>query len=395
MRDSVLIVGAGPVGLSLALALARRGIAVRVFEAQAELSSEARASTLHPPTLEMLAEWGAAEAVIARGLRVNRLQYWERVTRKLVAEFDYALIADATPYPFRLQCPQSVLTLVLLPALEATGRAQVHFSHRLVGFDDCGDHVVAYVETPDGARHFHGDFLCGADGAHSTVRKQLGLSFEGMTYADRFLLIGTDYDFGAIFPGLGPVAYIFDPEEWVIVMQQRDGVRVIFRFHEHKREEAVLCDEAIEARFRRLGATDPLPPIRSRSIYSVHRRIASAFRVGRVVLLGDAAHINNPTGGMGMNSGIHDAHALATRLARAFQPGSDWNALLDEYAAERRAAALDLVQQRSDHNARDMSAADAAYRAERNRRLRAWAADPTQARAFLLRASMLDVSRAA
>ena len=124
----VLIVGAGPVGLSLALALARRGIPVRVFEAQPALSREARASTLHPPTLEMLAEWGTADAVIARGLRVSALQCWERAARELIAQFDYALIAGDTAFPFRLQCPQSTLTRVLLPAIQATGCAQVHFN---------------------------------------------------------------------------------------------------------------------------------------------------------------------------------------------------------------------------------------------------------------------------
>ncbi|PJF48277.1 MAG: FAD-dependent oxidoreductase [Chloroflexi bacterium] len=390
MADEVLIVGAGPVGLSLALALARRGVSVRVFEAQPELSSEARASTFHPPTLEMLDEWGVARAFIERGLRVVVLQYWERASRERVAQFDYAHIAGDTPFPFRLQCPQSLLTRTLLPALLATGCAAVHFSHRVTAFADCGDHVRVIVESPAGARTFCGAYLCAADGAHSTVRRQLALRFDGMTYADRFLLITADYDFGRVFPGIGPVAYLFDPVEWVILMQQREGVRVIFRVSEDEREEDALHPGAIRERLARL--LDPWPaddvPVWGASLYSVHRRIAESFRVGRVLLLGDAAHINNPTGGMGMNSGIHDAHKLADKLTQVMRGASE--SLLTQYAEERRAAALALVQMRSDQNSRDMNARDPAYRAERNRRLRAAAADPAQARAFLLRASMMD-----
>ncbi|BCX03115.1 MAG: pentachlorophenol monooxygenase [Candidatus Roseilinea sp.] len=390
MPDEVLIAGAGPVGLSLALGLARQGIPVRVFEAQPELSREARASTFHPPTLEMLDEWGAAQAIIAQGLRVDALQYWERATRERIAHFDYAHIAGDTPFPFRLQCPQSILTRTLLPMLQATGCARVHFNHRVTGFEDHGDHVSVHVESPEGTRAFCGAYLCGADGAHSVVRRRLGLRFEGMTYSDRFLLISTDYDFGRIFPGIGPVAYIFDPAEWVILMRQREGLRVIFRVPEGEREEEALRSEAIRARLARL--LDPFPPeaapVFGASIYSVHRRIAETFRVGRVLLLGDAAHINNPTGGMGMNSGIHDAHNLADKLARVMRGAPE--SLLTAYAEERRAAALALVQMRSDQNARDMNAEDPDYRAERNRRLRDAAADPARARAFLLRASMMD-----
>ena len=178
---SLLIAGAGPVGLSLALALSRRGIAVRVREAQSGLGSEARASTWHPPTLEMLREWGVADAIIARGFQVDRLQYWERETRTRVAEFDYARIAGDTPFPFRLQCPQSAVTPILLDALRATGLADVRFDHSLTGFETGPDGVLATFDTPAGPRAETSDYLVGADGARSALRKGLGLSFEGAT----------------------------------------------------------------------------------------------------------------------------------------------------------------------------------------------------------------------
>ena len=387
---SLLIAGAGPVGLSLALALSRRGIAVRVREAQSGLGSEARASTWHPPTLEMLREWGVADAIIARGFQVDRLQYWERETRTRVAEFDYARIAGDTPFPFRLQCPQSAVTPILLDALRATGLADVRFDHSLTGFETGPDGVVATFDTPAGPRAETSDYLVGADGARSAVRKGLGLSFEGATYTDRFLLIATRFDFTPIFPGMGPVSYIFDPHEWVILMRLPDVVRVVFRLAEDEDEALALTDNAIQNRFAHLIGIQTGPvPILHRSTYTVHRRVADTFRRGRVVLAGDAAHVNNPTGGMGMNSGIHDAHALAAAFGTIAEGGNP-EALLDAYALERRRVALALVQQVTDQNSRWMNARDLNERLERNAVLRSEAADPVRHRAHLLRAAMLD-----
>jgi 3-(3-hydroxy-phenyl)propionate hydroxylase len=228
--------------------------------------------------------------------------------------------------------------------------------------------------------------LCGADGAGSAVRKALGLTFDGMTYEDRFLLIGTDIDFTPFFPLAGPVMYIFDPQEWVIILNLPDVVRVVFRLTEGESAEIETRPAAVRERMRRLIGDTPFA-IKMTSVYRVHQRVADTFRVGRVVLLGDAAHINNPSGGMGMNSGIHDAYNLADKLATVLAGGDA--ALLDVYSAERRSAALDLVQQYTDRNYRDLASAETDYRQRRNDEYRQLAADPAAARAFLLRASML------
>ena len=132
----VLIVGAGPVGLSLATALAQKGILTAVYEKDPALNQEIRASTLHPATLEMFAEWGVADQVIANGTPVRQLMYWERRTQELIARFDYTSIEADTPFPFRLQCPQHVLTRTLKPILEQSPQATVHMGHELVGFTD-------------------------------------------------------------------------------------------------------------------------------------------------------------------------------------------------------------------------------------------------------------------
>lgn len=384
----VLIIGAGPVGLSLALALVRKHIPVRVFEAEAELSDEIRASTLHPPSLEMFAEWGVIDQLLVQGQRVDRLQYWERATRQLVAEFDYRLIAGNTPYPFRLQLPQHLLTRVLKPAIETSGYGRVYMAHRCLEFAEMDGGVMATFETPNGIRQAAGSYLCGADGARSAVRRQLGLRFDGMTYEDRFLLAGASLDLAAYYPGIGPVNYIFDPDEWVIVLRLPDLVRIVFRMRPDEDEDEAMQPEALRSRVHRFLEATPAFEIKTRQLYKVHQRVAETFRLGRALLLGDAAHINNPAGGMGMNSGIHDAHHLAGALARVLS-GSP-TTLLDDYSRIRRGIAVERVQAFTRRLYTEMTETRSAQQQSRNTILRALAADPVRARAYLLEASMIE-----
>jgi 3-(3-hydroxy-phenyl)propionate hydroxylase len=374
----VIVAGAGPVGMSVAAALVTEGLRPVVLEAAAAPSEEARASTLHPPTLEMFARWGALEEVLAHGRRVDRLQFWDRSTRALVAELPYQLIGADTRFPFRLQCPQNIVTRALARRVEP-----VRWEHEVVGHCDRGDHVEVLVR---GRPSMRARYLVGADGARSTVRRSLGLGFEGATYADRFLLVSTDLDLSARFPGMGPVAYVFDPDEWVIVMHLAGSVRVVFRLG--PREPESFSEEEARARVVGFVGKGLDFQVLGVSVYSVHQRVADRFRVGRVLLAGDAAHINNPAGGMGMNSGIHDAEHLARALARAVRASDESE--LDRYAEERRAVAVESVQRCSDKNYRDLVARDPEARRKRDQELRETARDPERARAYLLRASMLE-----
>jgi 3-(3-hydroxy-phenyl)propionate hydroxylase len=210
----------------------------------------------------------------------------------------------------------------------------------------------------------------------------------GKTYEDRFLLVATDLRFDSIFPGMGPVAYIFDPHEWVIVMHLPEVVRVVFRLDPEEDLATALAEQSVRARVERfLGETRPFA-IRSVSSYNVHQRVASRFREGRVVLAGDAAHVNNPTGGMGMNSGIHDAHRLAQALVAEVKTGDDRD--VDGYAEERRFIATKRVQADSDRGYGALVIADPEAREARNRELREAAKDPAKAREYLLRSAMLE-----
>ncbi|GAA3228184.1 FAD-dependent oxidoreductase [Dactylosporangium siamense] len=364
----VVVAGAGPVGLTAALTLHRLGVDVTVLEAGDALATESRASTFHPPSLEMLADLGVLDALLAQGLVSPRFQYRER-GGGIIAELDMSLLAGDTPYPFRLQCEQSKLTRLLLPLLPP---GTVHFGQRVdrVTQDRTG---VTVNDT------FRGDWLVGADGANSAVRRSLfGDAFEGITYPDRFLVGSTDEDLTALLPGIAEVNYLFDPVEWLVVLRTPDHWRVLLP------TPPDTPDDVERARLpeRLLGVADPGRPwrIAHTTLYRVHQRVAESFRVGRVVLAGDAAHINNPLGGMGMNSGIHDA----VLLSRAIAAGDD--DAVTATAAARRDVARNYVQKTTHSNWEKLRAGGASAYADE---LRALAADPVAARAYLLRSSMI------
>lgn len=384
----ILIVGAGPVGLSLALSLARAGIQVEVYEADEELNIQIRASTFHPKTLELFEIWGVVDDVIKHGYKVDQLQYWERASRKIIADFDYQVIAKDTKYPYRLQCPQHIATRVLKPAVESSEFGKVFMGHKLIDFVDCGTHVTARFETKNGIVEKESLYLCGADGTHSTVRKQMNIGFQGKTYEDRFLLIGSDLNTNDLLPNAAQVCYVFDPQEWVIILNLPDIVRVVFRMREDEDETIAMQEENLRKRISNFFGEVPDYNIKTTQLYRVHQRVADTFRVGRVVLVGDSAHNNNPSGGMGMNSGIHDAANLTEKFIRICNGESDL--ILDDYSNERRKYAIESVQLYSDQQYKNMAMTSEEERVKRNESLAEIAKDPKKAREYLLKASMLE-----
>jgi 3-(3-hydroxy-phenyl)propionate hydroxylase len=391
--NPVIVAGAGPVGLATALSLAHQGIPVQVIEAQPGLTVDQRAGTFHPPTLEMLAPFGVTDDMHRIGLKVPRWQIRDR-RQGVIAEWDLGLIADLTPYPYRFHLEQHRLTPILFHKLHGFSNAAVRFSTGFVGATQQGDGVL--VQTTAGP--LRASWLIGCDGGRSAVRKALGVEFEGFTWPERFIVISTIEDFAQ--DGFTSNAYVADPKEWAAVFHmphdRPSGLwRLAFPVHPQESEEAVLADDAVEARMQRFVARPRRYEVPYKGIYRVHQRVAGQWRAGRILLAGDAAHLNNPLGAFGLNGGLHDAIMLADYLGKVWRGEAD-ESLLDLYVRQRRTANVEFVQSQSISNKRMLEEADPAAREKTFDELRRIAADRSLARDFLIRSSMIwSVRRAA
>jgi 3-(3-hydroxy-phenyl)propionate hydroxylase len=389
----VIVVGAGPVGLLCALELARRQVPVVVLESEPTTTLDLRAGTFHPPTLEMLQPEGVAEAMLEVGLKVR---HWQSRDREygLIAQWDLDLLSQDTPYPFRLHLEQHRLTPILLDKLRAYSHAQVRFQHEFIELTQDGQQVVATARHPQGQVRLAGSYLIGADGGRSAVRKSASIEFDGYTWPERYTVISTPFDFEPL--GYADNAYISDPERWLAFFRMPDAGppglwRMTMPVTDDLSDEEVLAPTfAHKAINRIIGAADGSTyPIVHQSVYRVHQRVAQQFRRGRVLLAGDSAHVNNPLGGFGLNSGIHDAVNLGEKLARVWQ-GQAGTELLDLYERQRRTVAVEYVQNLSVKNKKNLEEKDLPTRLARFEELRQTAADPVKARAYLLMSSMIN-----
>ena len=392
----ILIAGGGPVGVVTALALARRGLPVHVFEAQAEINDAPRASTLHPATLEMLADLGLLDEVTTRGLVAGTFQFWDRPSHRLVAEFDHAVLAQDTACAYVVQCEQHKIVKMCVDRLRAYPHAAVSFDTPIDAVETSDDGVAITIDRPGGKARIDGSYLVGADGGRSLVRKALNIDFDGYTFPERFLVLTTPFDFGAEH-GVAFRAYFSDPDEWANLFKVAgdDGKgrwRAVFPTLPGQSDEEVMSDQATEARLQKFFPKAGRYEIFHRNIYSVHQRVAARFREGRVFLAGDAAHVNNPIGGLGLNSGIHDATHLAELIADV-QDGKRQPGILESYDAIRRPTNVEYVQQQTIANKKRLEERDPAAREENFAALRATAADPAAHRAFLLRTSLIESVR--
>jgi 2-polyprenyl-6-methoxyphenol hydroxylase-like FAD-dependent oxidoreductase len=338
-EHQVLIVGAGPTGLTLALWLTRLGIGVRIIDKAAEPGTTSRALAVQARTLESDRQVGLADTLVDGGRRLDAVNLWvagRRVARAVLGPMG----AGLSPFPYALIFPQDEHERVLIERL-ADGGVKVERRIELLGFEQTGSRVVARLRRADGTEEScDTPYLAGCDGAHSTVRETLDVRFPGGTYEHLFYVADVDARGPAVN---GELHASLDEAEFVAIFPLKGDRRVRFvgvvREEAETKEEELTWDDVSKDLLGRMRID--VERVNWFSTYRVHHRVADHFQIGRAFLLGDAAHIHSPVGGQGMNTGIGDAVNLAWKLAAVLRGGSP--ALADTYESERVAFARRLV----------------------------------------------------
>ena len=391
--DRIIIAGGGPTGLIAALSLARQDIPVLLLEQQEAPQDHRRATTFHPPTLEYLDALGMVDSVLNDGRITPVWQFRDRHTG-VVAAFDLAALKDETKYPYRVQCEQMELNRALYATLADHPNVEIRFSHEVLGATQDGDSVTVRAKIPDGEESFAGRYVFGADGSRSNIRKALGVGFDGFTYDEKVVQYGTTFDVSKAMPDIAGVAYISDPDEWCVILHLPEYWRVTFSSRDGEPDDVAVRDDVAEARmaafFGKSGAVVEL----HRNIWAIHQRVAADFRKGRIIIGGDAAHINSPMGGMGMNSGVHDAVNFADKMGQIWRGEAD-EAVLDRYTRQRRHVALEDVRLQTIRNTRFIAEKDPDARLRNQDEMRAIAEDPQKSYGFMMGSSMIAGLRAA
>ena len=387
-KTQIIIAGAGPVGCVVGLILARAGISVTILETENDLIPELRASTFHPPTLDMLDDLGVTPKLIDQGLITPKIQYRD-LEDGLVAEFDHALIDDRTKHPYRLQCEQFKLTRIIAEMLKEFPHAEISFDSKFVDASQTDNAVRVFYETPAGSEQVTCDYLIGADGSRSEVRKSQKIEFQGFTYPEQFVTVSVPEDVDKIVPGMGHVCYIAHPPQWCALIHAPDYWRFLFPIPMETTKEEAFDDDFLEGRLQHLAPHQERYAIQLRTLYGVNQRVAETYRLGRILLAGDSAHVNNPLGGMGMNGGIHDGVNLADKLVRMYE-GCETEELLNLYDRQRRPIAIEYVQAQTMRNKKNLEETDPNVRRQRQDELRDVVNNVEKSRELLLQTSMIS-----
>ena len=397
-KERVLIAGAGPVGLIAALKLSQAGIPVTVVEKENQLLDDPRAATTHPATLEMLDEIGMADEAEKQGLVCDEFYFWDRPKNEIIAKFNHRLLASETKFPYVVQCEQFKLAKLALSKLKNYSDSSILFAHEVIGVEQDTDKVTLIVNGPNGEEAATGSYLIGCDGGRSIIRKSSNIDFEGFTYPERFVVYSTPFDFEAA-RGCCYRNYYADPDEWSNLFKvSGDGPpglwRAVFPTDMSQADEEVLSDKAVQLRMQKFFPKDSDYEITHRNVYTINQRVAKKFRHGRVLLAGDAAHLNNSIGGMGLNGGIHDAINAADKIIKIWQGEADETSL-DIYDIQRRTTTHEFTQAQTIANKKRLEAKDAQTRKKNLAELKEMALDPTRAKKFMMGTSMLSAVRRA
>lgn len=382
----VIIIGAGPVGTFAAYCLAEYGIETLVLESESTCETDMRASTFHPSTLKYLDNLNLADELIEKGLKAPIFQYRIRSTDE-VLEFNLQELDDVLDFPFRLQCEQYKFARMLAGKLDRHRHSSVLFNRKLINFSEGKNKVTLYVDHHGTSEQYQCDYLIGADGANSIVRRNLGIEFSGFTYEEKFFTLSTQKPLENYFSNLSYVNYVSDPEEWFVLLKAPSAWRILVPVPQTLDDKAIKSNDYVSDIFTRvLNSCDPIETIH-RTIYRVHQRVVNKMRYGRIMLAGDSAHLNNPLGGFGMNGGLHDAWNLAEKLDGIINHKKDED-LLNLYDRQRRTVMNDFIQKQTIRNKKMIEeTGDANYSSEWMR-MRNLHENENERRDYMLRQSM-------
>lgn len=373
----VLIVGAGPVGLTAAIVLIQHGHDVTVVDRQAEGTNTSRAAVVHPHTLELLEPYGVVDELVARGVHTPTFAIRDRDELLIAVPFSDL----PTRYPYTLMISQADTEAFLLDRLEELGGKVVRPAS-VTEIRQSADHALA---TFADGREIRATYLIGADGMHSTVRDQAGIAFSGGTYGESFALADVRLSGGV--PADEVILY-FSPAGLVVVAPLPDGLyRIVATVDEAPQHPDIAFVQSLLDDRGPVARPAVVDEIVWGSRFRVHHRVADAFRDNRILLAGDAAHVHSPAGGQGMNLGIEDAVVLGEHLSQVLDAVDD-EALLDEYAAARHRTARGVVSMTS--RLTELATASARSRPIRNRIMRLAGKLPAVRRALAWRLSGLD-----
>ena len=382
----VIIIGAGPVGTFVAYCLAEYGIETILLESEASCETDMRASTFHPSTLKYLDNLNLANELIDKGLKAPIFQYRIRATDEIL-EFNLEELSDVLDFPFRLQCEQYKFARMLADKLDNHKYSSVMFNRELISFSDAGNKVKLKVDHKGIGEDYECDYLIGADGANSIVRRNLGIEFGGFTYKEKFFTLSTEKPLENYFTDLSYVNYVSDPDEWFVMLKAPSAWRILVPVDEKLDDDLIRSDDYVRNIFKRaLNSDDQIETIH-RTIYRVHQRVVDTMRSGRVILAGDSAHLNNPLGGFGMNGGLHDAWNLAKQLDEIINHNKN-EELLDLYDRQRRTVMNEFIQKQTIRNKKMIEeTGDDKYSSEWNR-MRNIHQNDTERRQYMFRQTM-------
>lgn len=384
----VVIAGGGPVGMCLSLLLARAGISNIVLEKEAGIEEDLRASTFHPPTLDMLARLGISEKLLEQGLVCPHWQIRLHPDGDR-AIFDLTVLEKETDHPFRLQCEQWKLSVALKEAIDLEDNARIAFETEVTGFTQDGDGVTVAVVKGGEESTLRARFVVGTDGSRSIIRKTMGLDFNGLTYPETTLLVTTPFPFEDHLDGISNVSYCWKdggnfsllkvPGRWRVSIYPREDMPI----------EEQLSEEAVERSLQDIVPRAECYQVIEKRPYRVHQRIVDTYVQGRAVLAGDAAHLNSPSGGMGLNGGIHDAFELSEALRAILHDGAPLERL-SLYDRRRRPIARDQILAQADANRARMREKSPEKRREILAGLKTITHDRERLHSHVLKSSMIE-----